>query len=84
MSQFREVAFIDTGIADIGTLIANLRPGVVPVLLNAAKAALPQMAEILAILGEVDVIHIIAHGRALCGACHTRKTAAERAARLRR
>ena len=46
-SNIREIAFIDPAISDIDTLIAGLRPEIVPVRLDASSPAPEQMACVL-------------------------------------
>ncbi|WP_167514614.1 DUF4347 domain-containing protein, partial [Mesorhizobium intechi] len=57
-----EVVFIDPAVSDIGTLLAGLRPGVRPVLLDATRPAAAQMAAALAGRRDLAAVHVIAHG----------------------
>src|SRR5438094_1617726 len=45
---YPEVVFIDPAVSDVETLLAGLRPGVQPVLLDATRPAAAQMAAALA------------------------------------
>ena len=57
-----EVLFIDPAVADIPAILAGLRAGVQPVLLDAARPAAAQMAAALAGRQGLAAVHIIAHG----------------------
>ena len=57
-----EVLFIDPAVSDVQTLLAELRPGVEAVLLDAARPAAQQMAEALVGRRDLAAVHIIAHG----------------------
>jgi hypothetical protein len=58
----REIAFIDPAVAAIPVLLAGLREGVAPILLDARRPAARQIAEALAGRRDLDAVHIIAHG----------------------
>jgi VCBS repeat-containing protein len=58
----REVAFVDTNVADWQTLVAAVRPGIEVVLLDGRGDGLKEMADYLADHGPVDTIHVISHG----------------------
>ena len=60
----REIAFIDRGAYDLATLLAGIRPDVEPVLLSNDEPAPRQMARAVRVReGQLDAIHVIAHGR---------------------
>jgi hypothetical protein len=63
---FREVAFVDPGIADIETLLAGLRPDIAAIVLDPDRPAAHQIAAALGIRPDsgrdLDAIHIVAHG----------------------
>src|SRR5437016_14022088 len=62
MTLKSEVLFIDPAVSDVRTILAELRPGVEPVLLDAARPAAAQMAAALADWRDLAAVHIIAHG----------------------
>src|SRR5439155_17310168 len=62
MTLESEVLFIDLAVSDVRTILAELRPGVEPVLLDAARPAAAQMAAALADRRDLAAVHIIAHG----------------------
>ncbi|WP_435540421.1 Calx-beta domain-containing protein [Azospirillum sp. ST 5-10] len=67
----REVAFIDTGVVDWGTLADGVAPGVEVVLLDSSRDGLAQMAAWAAGKDGYDAIHLLSHGaegRVLLGA----------------
>ena len=60
----REIAFIDRGVDDLATLLAGIRPDVEPILLSNDEPAPRQMARaVQGREGQLDAIHVIAHGR---------------------
>ncbi|WP_346308845.1 DUF4347 domain-containing protein, partial [Limnohabitans sp.] len=58
----KEVAFIDTGVADYQTLVDGIRAGVEVVLLDAGQDGLAQMALWAQSHSGYDAIHILSHG----------------------
>jgi hypothetical protein len=63
-SPKREIAFIDRGVDDLATLLAGIRPDVEPILLSNDEPAPRQMARaVQGREGQLDAIHVIAHGR---------------------
>ncbi|WP_052293836.1 Ig-like domain-containing protein [Azospirillum sp. B510] len=58
----KEVAFIDTGVADWRTLANGIRPGVEVVLLDGSKDGLAQMAEWAQGKTGYDAVHVLSHG----------------------
>jgi len=58
----REVAFIDTSVADYQTLVDGVRPGVEVVLLDGAGDGLAQMAAWAEGKSGYDAIHVLSHG----------------------
>ena len=60
--ELSEVLFIDPAVSDVQTFLAELRPGVEAVLLDAARPAAQQMAEALVGRRDLAAVHIIAHG----------------------
>ena len=60
----REVAFIDRNVDDLHTLLAGIRPDVEAILLSNDEPAPRQMARtVKGKEGQLDAIHVIAHGR---------------------
>jgi hypothetical protein len=57
-----EILFVDSGIADIQDVIANVRSGVQVVVLDSAHDALDQIATALAGRQDLSAIHIMADG----------------------
>src|SRR5439155_17071990 len=62
MTHKPEVLFIDPGVSDLHTLLAEARPEVEAVLLDRARPAAGQMAAALAGRRNLAAVHIIAHG----------------------
>ena len=58
----KEVAFIDTGVADYQTLVDGIRAGVEVVLLDAGQDGLAQMALWAQTHSGYDAIHVLSHG----------------------
>ena len=58
-----EIAFVDPGVSDLGTLLQHLRPEVDAIILDHARPAPEQMAEALRCRNGVAAVHVIAHGR---------------------
>ena len=58
----KEVAFIDTGVADYQTLVDGIRAGVEIVLLDAGQDGLAQMALWAQSHSGYDAIHVLSHG----------------------
>jgi hypothetical protein len=58
----KEVAFIDTGVADYQTLMDGVRAGVEVVLLDAGQDGLAQMALWAQSHSGYDAIHVLSHG----------------------
>jgi hypothetical protein len=59
----REIAFIDRNVDDLCTLLAGIRPDVEPILLSDVEPAPQQMARAVKGRGDLEAIHVIAHGR---------------------
>jgi Ca2+-binding RTX toxin-like protein len=59
----RQVAFIDPAVRDVDFLSIKLQFGIEPIVLDAARPALLQIAEFLEARRDVDVVHVIAHGQ---------------------
>jgi collagen type VII alpha len=57
-----EILFIDPAVSDVRAILAGLRPGVQPVLLDAARPAAVQMVAALAGRRNLAAVHVIAHG----------------------
>ncbi|MBZ9749232.1 DUF4347 domain-containing protein [Mesorhizobium sp. CO1-1-7] len=57
-----ELLFVDPSVSDIGTILANLRPEVEAIVLDAKRPAARQMALALQRRDGVDAVHVIAHG----------------------
>lgn len=57
-----EILFVDPSVSDLGTILANLRPGVEAILLDAKRPAARQMALALEGRDGLDAVHVIAHG----------------------
>jgi hypothetical protein len=60
----KEIVFIESDIADIGTLINGIGRGKEIVILDAAQDGLHQIAQVLAGKSGIDAIHIMSHGEA--------------------
>ena len=58
----KEVAFIDTAVADYQSLVAGVRAGVEVVLIDASQNGLTQMAEWSQSHCGYDAIHVLSHG----------------------
>ena len=58
----KEVAFIDTGVADYQTLVDGIRAGVEVVLLDAGQDGVAQMALWAQTHSGYDAIHVLSHG----------------------
>jgi hypothetical protein len=58
----KEVAFIDTGVADYQTLVDGIRAGVEVVLLDEGQNGLAQMALWAQSHSGYDAIHVLSHG----------------------
>jgi hypothetical protein len=58
-----EIAFIDPTISDLECFVSNLRPEIEAVVLGCSGAALTQIAAALEERADIDVVHIVAHGR---------------------
>ncbi|WP_188394042.1 DUF4347 domain-containing protein [Mesorhizobium sp. SARCC-RB16n] len=57
-----ELLFVDPSVSDLGTILANLRPRVEAIVLDAGRPAARQMALALEGRDGLDAVHIIAHG----------------------
>ncbi|MER8570286.1 DUF4347 domain-containing protein [Mesorhizobium sp. M0924] len=62
MTRASELLFVDPSVADLGTILGNLRPKVEAILLDAERPAARQMALALEGRGGLDAVHVIAHG----------------------
>jgi uncharacterized protein DUF4347 len=62
-SHKREIAFIDSGVEDLQTLLKGIRLDVEPILLTAEEPAPRQMARAVKGREGLEAIHVIAHGR---------------------
>src|SRR5262245_51954424 len=62
MTSTREIVFIDPAVSDVSTILAELRPGVEPLLLDYARPAARQIAVALAERRNLAAVHIVAHG----------------------
>jgi Domain of unknown function (DUF4347) len=60
----REIAFIDRRVDHLQTLLAGIRPDIEAILLSNDEPAPRQMARAVQGRGDLDAIHVIAHGRA--------------------
>src|SRR5262249_26543783 len=63
ISDVREVVFVDPSITDLDVLLQGMRADVEVNLLSPSEPALLQMARVLACSEDLEVIHVIAHGR---------------------
>jgi hypothetical protein len=61
--RFREIAFIDSAVADSGALLSGLRPEVEAILLPRTEPAVEQMVQALEGRENIEAIHVLAHGR---------------------
>ena len=59
----REFAFVDPSVADLDVLLRGMRPQIAVSVLSGAEPAPREMARVLAQHPEIDVLHVIAHGR---------------------
>ena len=59
----REFVFVDPSVADLDALLRGMRPQIAVSVLSGAEPAPRQMARVLAQHPEIDVLHVIAHGR---------------------
>ncbi|WP_181177956.1 DUF4347 domain-containing protein [Mesorhizobium sp. B2-3-15] len=57
-----ELLFVDPSVSDLGTILANLRPEVEAILLDAERPATRQVAMALEGRQSLDAVHVIAHG----------------------
>ncbi|MBZ9674074.1 DUF4347 domain-containing protein [Mesorhizobium sp. ES1-3] len=57
-----ELLFVDPSVPDLGTILANLRPRVEAIVLDARRPAARQMALALEGRDGLDAMHVIAHG----------------------
>jgi hypothetical protein len=62
VSGVSEVLFVDPSISDLDTILGNLRPEVEAVVLDGTLAPARQMATALEGRGDLEAIHIVAHG----------------------
>jgi len=60
----KEVAFIDTAVADYQTLVDGVRPGVEVVLIDSNQRGLAQMAQWAENHSGYDAVHVLSHGSA--------------------
>lgn len=63
MNSCRELIFIDQNVPQADVLIAGLRPGVEPILLDRQSPALPQIAEAASRHHGLAAVHLVAHGQ---------------------
>jgi hypothetical protein len=61
-SARKEIAFVDTAVADWQTLADGIRPGVEIILLDGGRDGLAQMAEWAQSHSGYDAIHVLSHG----------------------
>ncbi|MBF2048311.1 MAG: DUF4347 domain-containing protein, partial [Elainella sp. C42_A2020_010] len=57
-----EIAFVDVGVADSSSLIAQFQAGTEVHLLDASQDAIAQITQILASRSNISAIHILSHG----------------------
>jgi hypothetical protein len=62
MAHPTEILFIDPVVADVETILGNLRPEVQAIVLDRRWPAARQMAAALEGRKELDAVHVIAHG----------------------
>ena len=62
MAHPAEILFIDPAVADVETILGNLRPEVQAIVLDRRWPAARQMAAALEGREELDAVHVIAHG----------------------
>ena len=58
-----QVAFIDPAVQDVDLLASSLQFGIEPMVLDASRPAVTQMAEFVSARRDIAVIHVIAHGQ---------------------
>lgn len=63
MTHKTEIAFIDRSITDLDTFLAEMRPEVEAIVLDAEIRATTQIAENLRGHSELQAVHIVAHGK---------------------
>src|SRR5260221_930074 len=61
-SAVKEIAFVDPGVSDLGTLLGSLREGVRAVMLDRTGDAVRQIAAAVDGIAGLQSIHIVAHG----------------------
>ena len=59
----REFAFVDPSVAGLDVLLRGMRPQIGVSVLSGAEPAPREMARVLAQHQQIDVLHVIAHGR---------------------
>ena len=62
MQSVREILFLDPAVADPGTMLGALRPGVAAIRVDDRRPAARQIAAALAGRRELAAIHLVAHG----------------------
>ena len=62
-NDIREIAFIDSRVGDIETLLAGVRPGVKAIVLDPNRNGIEQIGEVLDRYGDLRAIHLVAHGQ---------------------
>ncbi|MBF2048181.1 MAG: DUF4347 domain-containing protein, partial [Elainella sp. C42_A2020_010] len=58
-----EIAFVDVGVADSSSLIAQFQAGTEVHLLDASQDAIEQITQVLANRTDVSAVHLVSHGR---------------------
>jgi Ca2+-binding RTX toxin-like protein len=62
MKQFKEVAFIDSGVEAPNELATMLKDGIAPIMLSPNTPALEQIADHLKHHADVSMLHVFSHG----------------------
>lgn len=57
-----EIAFVDAGVADSSSLIAQFKAGTDVHLLDASQDAIEQITQVLANRIDVSAVHLVSHG----------------------
>ncbi|QYO64463.1 DUF4347 domain-containing protein [Leptolyngbya sp. 7M] len=62
VSPATEIAFVDAGVADSNSLIAQFQPGTEVHLLDSSQDAIAQITQVLATRSNLSAVHIVSHG----------------------
>ncbi|MBI9087201.1 MAG: DUF2341 domain-containing protein, partial [Desulfobacterales bacterium] len=62
VTQHHEIAFVDSRVTDLQTLLAGISPTAEIIILDAEHDGVTQITETLALRTDIDAIHIFSHG----------------------